>query len=357
MLAAALAGCPQEPRSDRAVQMYARLVRAGDPEARRTAAGNLARFRGQEIVAVPALLDALEDSDESVKEMASISLQVLLNRSDLPSQRAAWEKVWRDLKPGFERMASRTPEEAARMERASIHNEEGASFLKAGQWRLAEDAFLKAVTVDKESPVHWNNLGRARALQGRWPDAVDCYRKAVELDPRFVMAHYNLGEAYLAVTDLTGRDHTDEALQHAMAASKLDASERAKTWEAHELHARILLRKARLALDSRDRAEMYSRAEAAIERAMAHSPEVPEIRKTAALIAYGRGLYYKALQEVRIVHRLGWHMDGAFLDRLEEKLGQEAAALGHAAPEVPRPEGARGGTPAPPPSLRPPDVR
>ncbi len=115
-------------------------------------------------------------------------------------------------------------------------------------------------------------------------------------------------------------------------------------WAARWLKARILLGMALAAVRepreglAAERYEMYKRASSAIDEAIHIAPNVPEVRKTGALIYYGRELYFKSYKEVRKVYNLGYTMNEGFLKKLEAALKKEAYEIGVPPPEMPRPE-------------------
>ena len=65
-------------------------------------------------------------------------------------------------------------------------------------------------------------------------------------------------------------------------------------------------------------------------------PAQSKVRKTAALVAYGRELYYRAYKEMMRVHALGYEMDEDFTKRLASALRREAYKAGVEPPEMPK---------------------
>lgn len=72
----------------------------------------------------------------------------------------------------------------------SLHNI-GFIFLSVKQGAEAIDYFIKANNIH-ESPIHWNNLGRAYQQVKKYSEAQDAYTKAMQLDMNDPMPWYNL---------------------------------------------------------------------------------------------------------------------------------------------------------------------
>ena len=307
--------------------------------------------------AVPAIIGALSDPDPKVSATAVEMLRSLFSRPDMPDSPAAWQDLWRRMKDRFEDEQNLDPTEHIKRERAKLENDKGFHFMMLGNFRVAERYFLDAVASHPRNPQYWNNLGKCLSNQGRFPDAVDRFRRALEEDPGYVPTHYNLAETFLDISRLTGTDRTYEALGHAEVALRLDRD--GSDWAARWLKARILLGMAMPErtvtgrfrdmrperetigaaghMSAADRYEVYKRAERAIAQAVHIAPNVPEVRKTAALVYYGRELYFKSFKEVRKVYDLGYTMDEDFLKKLEKALKKEAYAIGATPPEMPTP--------------------
>lgn len=355
-----LAGCPlgggggggQEKEIRHAV---ARL-KSGDEEGRRAAVQTLMRMSGRELEVVPPLIEALDDKDAIVQKTAADALRSVLRKPNMPESRPAWEDLWRREKTKYEKRQNLDPQEQIKLAKAGLKNEEGYLEMKRGRFKKAEELFLEAVAADPTDPGYWNNLGKCNANQGRLPRAIGRYQRAIEEDPSFAPAHYNMGEAYLEISRLTGSNRTLAALGEAEAAIKLDR--RTRDWASRWLKARVLHHMAVAELQSAKRIDLYRSAGEAIEegkkiilRTARTTTEEAEVRKTAALIAYGRELYYAAYKELVRVHQLGYEMDADFVARLDEALRREAHNAGVEPPKMPE----RSGKPEPkgtPPALR-----
>ena len=335
-----------EGEPDRQTRLALEELRSPDADTRRNAVRQLrmcASKPGQHVHAVPGLIKALSDDDPMVRAMSVEMLRGIFNRPDMPDAPAAWQDLWRRMKDRFADEQDLDQKDVMKRERARLANGKGYHFMMLGSFKVAERYFLDAVANDPRNPQYWNNLGKCLSNQGRFPDAVDRFRRALEEDPCYVAAHFNLAEAFLDITHVTGNDRNYEALGHADVALKLDVEK--DDWAARWLKARILL--AMVLAEVRvpkeglaaERHEMYKRAAKAIDEAIHIAPNVAEVRKTAALVYYGRELYFRALKHVRKVYDLGYTMDEGFLKKLEKALRKEAYEIGATPPEMPKPKG------------------
>jgi tetratricopeptide (TPR) repeat protein len=350
-------GCTSRSGPDEATLKMIKRLKDSDRDQREMAARILSQKRGQEIHVAPALIEALGDRDPIVAGSAAEALRMLLGRPDMSDQRSAWEEYWNRAKKKFEEHAKRSPDERMKAEKAGLENDRGYLYLMQGKLALAEGHFLEAAALDPDDPKYWNNLGKCRMQMGKLPDAVDALRTGLEKDPTYGMAHYNLGEAHLEMTRLTGADQTYEALGHAEAAIKVDP--KLTDWGSRWLKARILFHKAMAEPAADQRAQVYEHAWNAISEAIGiveltrGETQIAQVRKTAALIAYGRETYYRAYKEVARVYELGFEMDPDFVSRLDEALKREAYKSGAEAPQMPKGQGPAKDS-EPPPALRTP---
>ena len=79
-------------------------------------------------------------------------------------------------------------------EAAVINLQLGMKYMQNGNFDLAEDKLLKAISLDKGIPQAHNALGVLYAETGRYGPALEEYRTAVALDSRFSLARMNYGE-------------------------------------------------------------------------------------------------------------------------------------------------------------------
>ena len=88
----------------------------------------------------------------------------------------------------------RQPPAAASAESEYNH---GVRARVAGDWKAAEAAFRRAITLRAAFPEAWNELGYALRQQGRYPESLQAYDEALRLRPAFPEALEYLGEAYV----------------------------------------------------------------------------------------------------------------------------------------------------------------
>jgi tetratricopeptide (TPR) repeat protein len=315
-------------------------LKSPDKESRRAAVQTLMRMSGRELLVVPPLMVALDDPDAIVQQTAWDALRSVLRAPNMPKSRSAWEDLWRRKKKKIAKQNKLDPADQMKLAKADLKNNEGFFEMKRGRFKKAEGFFLEALAADPTNPMYWNNLGKCNSNQGRLPAAIDRYHRAIEEDPSFASAHYNLGEAYLETSRLTRENRTLAALGEAEVAIKLDG--RKKDWASRWLKGRILHHMAITELESAKRIDLYRSAGEAINmakqiiiRASRTAAEEAQVRKSAALIAYGRELYYGAYKDLIRVHELGFEMNADFVARLEEALTLEAHETGVKPPEMP----------------------
>ncbi|MBD2558920.1 tetratricopeptide repeat protein, partial [Aphanizomenon flos-aquae] len=68
----------------------------------------------------------------------------------------------------------------------------------------AVTAYQKAIELDPNYAIAYNNLGNALSDQKKLDEAVAAYQKAIELDPKLAIAYYNLGNALYDQKKLDG---------------------------------------------------------------------------------------------------------------------------------------------------------
>lgn len=63
---------------------------------------------------------------------------------------------------------------------------------RAEEWRLATEAYRRAVSLDPHQATYWFNLGNTLRMRDRGEEAVTCYQQAVDCRPDFEQAQRNL---------------------------------------------------------------------------------------------------------------------------------------------------------------------
>ncbi len=76
------------------------------------------------------------------------------------------------------------------------HLEQGNTYADQEQWDEAIVQYTKAIELDPELALAYNNRGWAYNETGQWDLAIADCNKAIELDPELAMAYYNRGTAY-----------------------------------------------------------------------------------------------------------------------------------------------------------------
>jgi tetratricopeptide (TPR) repeat protein len=106
----------------------------------------------------------------------------------------------------------------------------GIALAQKGDFKNAEEAFEKAVTLHPQDARSLTALGQVQEELGKLPESIETFRKVIELDPLSATAHENLGIAL--------GDHTDlaEALKESSTATQLAP----KSASAHFLRGRLL---------------------------------------------------------------------------------------------------------------------
>lgn len=72
----------------------------------------------------------------------------------------------------------------------------GSLLMSGGQPDSAEEAFQKAVELDRSKARYHSELGVAQAMQGKLDLAILSFSRAIDADPTEALGHYNLGYAY-----------------------------------------------------------------------------------------------------------------------------------------------------------------
>ena len=89
---------------------------------------------------------------------------------------------------------------------AKEHVVQGDSFVKLEQWDEAIAAYSKAIIIDPQYIVAYNNRGFAYAQKGYYDKAITDYTKAIEIDPEYARAYNNRGFAYRAIGEKSKSD-------------------------------------------------------------------------------------------------------------------------------------------------------
>lgn len=82
----------------------------------------------------------------------------------------------------------------------------GVALLKSGQLQSAEEALLKAATMDTEGAVTFNDLALLYREQGNLRQSVTALRKSLTINPDLTEGHNNLGGVLLELGDRSGAE-------------------------------------------------------------------------------------------------------------------------------------------------------
>jgi Flp pilus assembly protein TadD len=95
---------------------------------------------------------------------------------------------------------------------ARAHHNLGFAYDQLRRYEEAIASYKVAILLDSDEPETHNNLGSVYVKQDRHEDAVNAFRRAIELNPDHAEAHLNLGIAYL----LLGRPDDARAVHRAL---------------------------------------------------------------------------------------------------------------------------------------------
>ena len=79
---------------------------------------------------------------------------------------------------------------------ALMANEQGVALVKSGKYANAAVEFERAVKLNPDFAVGYNNLGATYNSLARYEDAIVALRRAIQLAPKYAEAHYDLGVAF-----------------------------------------------------------------------------------------------------------------------------------------------------------------
>jgi tetratricopeptide (TPR) repeat protein len=123
----------------------------------------------------------------------------------------------------------------------------GNLFMSQQKFADAATVFQKAIALDPDYALAYNNLGEALGESRQFNSALQSFSKAIALDPKLLIARYNAGITYERLGNLKYaefvfrilvRDHPDYDLGYDALAVALSKSDRAK--EAIPFHEKAI---------------------------------------------------------------------------------------------------------------------
>lgn len=72
----------------------------------------------------------------------------------------------------------------------------GTAYKKQGEYKKAEKAFKKAITMNPGEAIYYNNLGNTYFASRDFKRAIEMYSKAIELDPKRASSYFNMSATY-----------------------------------------------------------------------------------------------------------------------------------------------------------------
>lgn len=81
------------------------------------------------------------------------------------------------------------------------YNNLAAVHYELGEYDSAMDLYQQALCLNPTYPLTYNNLGLIYMRTGELSEAISHFRKAIDINSSYVTAHYNLGCAYLTLKE------------------------------------------------------------------------------------------------------------------------------------------------------------
>lgn len=73
----------------------------------------------------------------------------------------------------------------------------GVNYYVIRDFNKSSEAYSRAIEVNPDSFVAWNNLGNVRRDLVSFWDAEDAYQKALEINPHYIASYINLADLYI----------------------------------------------------------------------------------------------------------------------------------------------------------------
>ena len=156
---------------------------------------------------VKAMLSALADVEDLVRERSYVKAKTRIERMEDRSDMVPWAAMLADLDAlavTARQLDTREPEAA--MEgltalegswlAAEVLTQRGTAQIYLGELEAAQESFAQALEVDPNHYRALTNLGNVALEETRVDDAIEFYERAIRLNDQFANAHHNLGVAY-----------------------------------------------------------------------------------------------------------------------------------------------------------------
>jgi len=98
----------------------------------------------------------------------------------------------------------------------ALLNELGNILVQYGRLQQAMVQYQKAVKIQPDLAIAWNNLGVASTAAGKFAEGERAYRRAIKVNPAYALAYYNLGASF------DQRNDYDDAIAYYQRALELD---------------------------------------------------------------------------------------------------------------------------------------
>lgn len=85
---------------------------------------------------------------------------------------------------------------AEEKQKAAVYNSIGVTYFKKGDYKGAEKAFTKAISIDAQHAEAYYNLGVIYWYENKIDRAIEFFNKAIQKKPLYFDAYYNLGIIY-----------------------------------------------------------------------------------------------------------------------------------------------------------------
>ncbi len=101
-----------------------------------------------------------------------------------------------------------------------VINNLGMAYADIGDQKMAEETYLRAISLDPQNPVAYHNLGNTYRETNRTDLAIENFKTAISIDPGFVFSYNSLASFYLENKDYQKAkevwedylDYTDEKI-------------------------------------------------------------------------------------------------------------------------------------------------